>query len=323
MKFSKHMLLGALLAATSLGGLRSGNAAEPGPLLYAPGAAVNFGTDLPPIPGLFGVSQTVYNFSNGLYGPDGKKLPIPGFKNAVGVEVLRALVVTPWEVLGARVAAMAIVPIGTASQTITVPFPGAIHSSSTGFGNISFVPVMLEWKLPNHQKFGVNLEIGTPWSTYSKRAALLGNANIGSNYTAIMPHIGYRYDRPDGPVASIMLRGIFNTRNTFTNYRTGTVMQGEGLLGWNFGKWTVGVVGSYTKQIEKDSGLGPISGGLTAFKAGPSISYNFGAGVVALNYQHAIYQKNGPNVSNLWFNVAFPLYVPPPPAGARPGVTKP
>ena len=294
------------------------NAAEPGALNYPPGSSGVLQNALPPIPGLFAVSQTGYSYANGLYDGNGNKISALDYRLNAKVETLRLIASYPFQLFGAHLYQQVVIPLGGVNQTITPlvgPFAGThFDSSSTGLGNVAIDPFILLWDLPNHQKATLGLEIGTPLATYDKAKALAGKVNFGNGYTSFMPVAGYRYDVPNGPVASVMGRAYFNTTNSTTNYRTGTILEADFNLGWNFDRWQVGIVGSFTKQVSDDVQRGVAIGNrLTALAAGPSIAYNFGAGVVNLNYQPAIHTSNGANTSSVWLNVAFPLYVPTPP----------
>jgi len=289
-------------------------AAEPGILNYPQGGPGALQNDLPPIPGLFAISKTSYASADGLYDDKGKKLDVPGFKLSLRSEALNILGKYPVQLFGAHLYSQLIVPVLSVRQTTTLPF-ATTRESKDGFGSLSITPAILLWDLPNHQKVQVAFEAATDVGSYDRSRARLGRLNVSTGYASFMPVIGWRYDKPDGLVASVLARAIFNTRNTTTDYQSGTVLVTDFNLGWNVDTWQVGVVGSDLRQVENDS-MGPrspwsLQGRYTNFVAGPSIAYNFGAGIVNLNYQHAWHTANGANNSTAWLNVAFPLYAPP------------
>jgi len=119
--------------------LASNNAGalEAGVSPYPAGAA---GTNLaafPPIPGLFALEQFDYSFSNGLYGNNGQKLPIPFHVSAFS-ETTRLLASYPFTVLGANVYSQLIVPVVSLHTNIA-----GQQDTQNGLTNITLSPVIL------------------------------------------------------------------------------------------------------------------------------------------------------------------------------------
>lgn len=77
------------------------HAFEGGVSPYPAGATGTNFANFPPIPGLFALEQFNYTFSNGLYGNDGNKLPIP-FHTSVFSATTRLLAAYPFKFPGRR-----------------------------------------------------------------------------------------------------------------------------------------------------------------------------------------------------------------------------
>jgi len=282
-------------------------AAENGVLNYPAGAPAIFIGEFPPMPGLFMASQTSYTYADALYDSKGNKLAVP-FKLAAEAETLRFLASYPAELFGAHLLSQLVVPMVHLDLKVPNfgPGPASFSDSGTGFGNITISPLIMSWNLSRTQHVALGLDIATEAATYSATKI----ASAGNGYTSFMPTLAYRYDDPTGFDFGIAPRLLFNTKNTTTNYQTGTALIVDLEAGYNIGKWKLGVAGGYTQQLEDDSVNGVnIGNRLKQFALGPSITYTSMPYIFNLNWQPSLYAENGAAVSSIWANVALPLSV--------------
>ncbi|MGY3452590.1 SphA family protein [Bradyrhizobium sp. USDA 4353] len=319
----KQSALATLMLAVILPGAR---AAENGTTNYPAGSPGIFIGTMPPIPGLFAISQTSYTSANGLYDGQGNKLPI-NFKLSSVSETMRFLASYPGDFFGAHVYSQLVVPYVHLDNTT----PGGSFQAN-GLANITFSPVILRWALSPTQSVTAGLDIMPNTGTYSARQPL----NVGTNYTTISPVIAYRYADPKGFELAISPRLLLNTTNAdsvnaFTQlgqqYRSGDALVVDFNVGYNIGAWKIGAVGGYTHQYQDDKvngvkafNLAGVQDGnrLKSLNLGPSLSYDGGSFQVNVNYQHTFLVENGSRSDTVWANVAFPIWVPAPPPGTGP-----
>lgn len=300
------------------------HATENGVMNYLPGAPGVFIDAFPPIPGIFAINQTNYTSAKGLYDGNGRKLPINVSVASVS-ETARFLASWPTEFLGARVYSQFVVPV----VHIEATNPGGSFVTN-GMANLTFTPLVLDWRLGQFQTTALGLDIMPNTGTYSASRAL----NVGTNYTSISPIFAYHYLDPNGFELAVGPRFIFNVgantasvnRNVFPavgqSYRSGDVFITDFNIGYNFRQWKVGAVGSYVNQYTDDkvngvkafNAAGVQNGNrLKSFSVGPSLAYNFGPATLNVNYQHTFAVANGSKADSVWANVAFPLWMPGPP----------
>lgn len=300
-------ILAPCTVAITLAAASGAHAVEGGILSYPPGSSGVLQNDFPTFPGLFAFSQTSFTSANALYGNDGKKLDIP-FSLSAYSETIRLIASYPTQVFGANIYSLIVVP------TVDVETSAFHHSSSaTGFGNIAFTPLIFMWDLGHNQKVTLGFDFISEIGSYNPTTT-----STAVGYTSYAPVLGYRYDDPNGPIASAMVRYLMNAENDDTDYTSGNTMITDFYLGWHFGKWQVGVVGGYAKQFESDIDAGiAIGNKLETLVVGPSIAWDFGRGILNINYQQNVYAENAANSSTFWFNLAFPLWVPTSAGGGR------
>lgn len=296
-KFLRSTVI-ALTVTTSLAS--PGSAAENGTLAYMIGSPAIFTGAFPPVPGLFGVSQSTYSSANSLYGSDGHRLAVP-FKLSVYAETLRIMAAYDATVFGAKLYSQFILPMAYAENTVY-----GVKQSGGGAANLVFSPFILDWKLGEFQDvvFGVN--IASQFSSYSSTTF-----SVGQGYTSFQPVFAYRFSDPNGFEFGISPSFLFNTENAATNYKSGTALVVDFSSGWHFGPWMLGVVGGYAQQLTDDVQNGiSIGNRLQEFRMGPSITLNAGPFIINANYQPTLYVENGAKSNTFWFNIAAPLWVP-------------
>ena len=197
--------------------------------------------------------------------------------------------VTPWKILGGTYA-LALAPsmvamdvnigIGIPSFTGPLglrnfgPFNFAIGDTNLAPGDTAFAPLVLGW---NAGKFHWNLAVFgfAPTGDYSRKQL----ANTSLNHWALMPRLAATYFDPQSgwQVDGALVYSI-NWENPATNYETGDILNLEGVVAKNFGRFGVGVSGYAMIQTTGDSGAGARLGSFESrvYGAGPIVTYMLG-----------------------------------------------
>lgn len=254
---------------------------------------------MPPFPGLFALQQFNYSFSNGLYGNDGDKLPVP-FHSSVATSVTRLLASYPLELMGVRFYSQLVIPVVSLHTTVA-----GQSSTQNGLSNITVSPVIMLWRPSRDVAVATGLDLAFATGSYSAT-----KPSVAVGYLSLQPVFAVRYSRPDGIDIGLSNRFLINQRNGETGYTSGDAYLGEVEAGWHFGHWKFGVVGSYLNQYSNDTvnGATVASGNRTrSVGFGPSIVYDAGPIKINLNYQQGLYAANTSKSNNVWLNIAFPL----------------
>ncbi|MEZ7524861.1 SphA family protein [Burkholderia vietnamiensis] len=296
LKKSAAMAIGcAVSVAVSM---NPAQAFEGGVSPYPTGAVGTNFANLPPIPGLFALQQFNYSFSNGLYGNDGKKLPIP-FHSSVFSETTRLLLAYPFHLLGASVYTQLVIPVVSLHTSVA-----GQSGTQNGLANITLTPVLLQWRLSQNLAIASGIDVAFENGSYSPV-----KASVAVGYTSVQPVFSIRYNAPNGLDVGIANRLLLNAKNGTTNYRSGNGYVGEFEAGWNFGPWKLGVVGEYLNQFSDDKANGANVGNrMRTFGIGPSLVYDARSWNINLNYQQGVYAANTSKSNNVWLNIAIPLW---------------
>jgi hypothetical protein len=278
------LLAGALAALLP----QAARAAEFGTGPWVKGYTDILGGIVPPVPGFYFRADAFH------YNGDAERTIFNGFVQ-IGLEqdytaTLAALTyVTPWKLLGGTYA-VAVVPSVVAMDVdvgIGIPrFTGPLGLRTFGpfnfrtgdtnlaLGDTAFSPFVLGWNAGNfHWNVGV---FGfAPTGDYSKRQL----ANTSLNHWAIMNRIaGTYFDPKTGWQIDGAAIYSVNWENPATNYETGDILNLEGVIAKNFGRFGVGVTGYAMIQTTPDSGSGARLGAFESrvFGAGPILTYTLG-----------------------------------------------
>lgn len=300
---SKEPTLRAGLAIGLALGMPGAHAFEGGISPFPAGSTGEYIAAMPPIPGLFAVEQINYSTSSGLYDNQGRKLPIP-FETSAFSATTRLLASYPINVLGANLYSQLVVP------AVKLHTDVAGHSERHGgLSNLTISPAILRWGLSPHANMTVGLDIALRSGSYNP-----ARPSVAVGYTSYQPVVAWRYKDQGGLDIGISNRLLLNRTNGDTGYRSGRGYVGDFTMGWNFGQWKVGAVGSYLNQFSDDRLNGVAMDGHRArsFSMGPSIVYDAGAFSIGINYQQGIHAANTARSNALWLNLAFPLWARPP-----------
>lgn len=178
------------------------------------------------------------------------------------------------------------------------------YSNNFGLGDMVLTPLMLGWhKQASHIKTGVN--VYAPTGEYDKSSI----ANTGLNYWTFSPFFAYTYVVPGKNEISANTGIDFNTKNTDTNYQTGTQWHLDYLAAHYFNPWiSLGVAGTVYQQIEADSGEGAVLGKekSQSYGLGPVFRYNGRSydsdNIFEIKWIPEFDTKNRPEGNPVWFN---------------------
>jgi hypothetical protein len=293
----------AFLGATAAIPADPAHAAEFGTGPWVKGYTDIFGGVLPPVPGFYFRTDAYH------YEGSADRTIFNGFAQ-VGVEetytaTIAALTyVTPWKILGGTYA-VAVVPsmvamdvdvgigipafTGPLGERTFGPFNFKTGDTNLSQGDTAFAPLVLGWNAGNfHWNVGV---FGfAPTGDYSKKQL----ANTSLNHWAVMNRIAGTYYNPKTgwQVNGAAIYSV-NWENPATDYETGNILNLDGAIMKNFGRWGVGAVGYAMIQTTGDSGSGARLGSFESrvFGAGPMLSYTLGDPRNPLTFIAKFYQE--------------------------------
>ncbi|BBF84934.1 hypothetical protein DLM_1310 [Aquitalea magnusonii] len=290
----------AALSVLGAGSMQSALAFESGISPFPTGSTSEYIAALPPIPGVFAVEQFNYSSSNGLYDNQGNKRPIP-FKSDAFSSTTRLLASYGVEFLGAKVYSQLVLPL--VSLHTEVAGQGETHN---GLSNVTVTPLLLRWDVAANTNVTWGFDFALKSGAYDP-----ARTSVAVGYNSYQPVLAIRHNDPDGLDLGISNRLLFNDKNSDTHYRSGSAYVADFIGGWNFGKWKVGVTGSYLNQFTDDSQNGSTITGNRArsFAIGPTVAYNAGSFNINMNYQQGVYAANTAKSNAVWINFAMPLWL--------------
>lgn len=264
-------LAAAALAASCLGA-PAAQATETGVPTYPPGVAKFDTAAFPRYPGLYLQFQSSYSSANRLNDTNGDQLPFD-FRSRVAAEAIRFIYVYEGQIAGATAVSQVITPFLSLDVELDTGGFG-FDERRLSLGDVTVSPLILDWKLDERNYISLGLDLVLPTGSYSTSR----NVNVGKNYFAAQPVVGYKYVDPNGLEAGALARLSFNGENPDTDYKSGTEFTIDYAVGWNMGQWKPGLVGFYYKQIADDKRAGVTVGDGNrgeSFGIGPSVTYTF------------------------------------------------
>jgi hypothetical protein len=155
------------------------------------------------------------------------------------------------------------------------PLPIKIHSSVSGFGDLTIVPVMLGWKSGDWQ-FDALMPVYIPTGSYVD--GRLGNP--GLNYWTYDPMFGVAYSNKKSGFNAVLRTGYaMSTENSATHYQSGSLLHFDGsveqILPVGSGFLALGAEAFYFDQVTGDSGSGAVLGNFKGMTngIGPVLGY--------------------------------------------------
>ena len=246
-------------------------AAEGASSHYLPGANVDIFLGLPPEPGFVVANTFWYQSGNAakavLEGQVDLNLDVGTFLN------LSALTYTVEQpIIGGRYTAGILIPFGNVEldATLTGPFGGQARASNSSFdiSDIALIPVQMNWA-SGLWSFKLSEVIVAPTGGYS----LSETVNLGRNYWSFDTVGAVTWFDPEkGTEVSVQPGLMINTKNSDTDYRTGTEFHVDFTLNQFLSpSFALGVRSYYYQQITGDTGSGAILGDFKSrsFGVGP------------------------------------------------------
>lgn len=296
MALNRYALLAAagMIALTSAPGyaFEAGGGAK-----TKPGALIGASAGVPP-PGIYMFNQ-IFTYDSNLTGPGVK--PVLNGNTHVGVQVnadVQGFLFVPgWTFLGATYDAVVVQPFVQQSVGNSVLGPNlggtsSPGSQSAGMFNTYLVPVELAWNNIGGTGLGVKTGLGM-YVPDGTTTGVLGTGNVGAPYWTFQPEIIISYLK-DGWNLSAAIYAEINTRNTISNYQSGTLLHADFTATKTIGKWTLGPVAYYVGQVSDDScssisclAANPTGTLLSAqrtdvWAVGGLLGYNFGPAAVSV-----------------------------------------
>lgn len=302
---TKNSLLATVAVIT---GLAAGQASalelwEP----HLPGADIGMVAGALPPPGFYGV-MTNYAAKFHAYDNNGNKTAT---KLDALVEVPIVLWSSGYKVMGADFGMAAAFP-----YTYTNFQPaGAGGNSHVDRYNTILVPAILGWHLSpeTHVKASLVVSLDNSGTKFSNTPA--GTVPSGNSYQTIMPEIGISYMADGWHLSADTYWGLWNTTDSFRDYKSGKSFQADLTATKKFGNWDLGVGGFIVKQFTDDTGTGAVAAGCqalngcrrTRYALGPVASYQAGKVNISMIYTHDLKTENavGGDIFNL--RLLFPF----------------
>lgn len=248
-------------------------AAVEGGAPITPFGVTNFGAGIMPPPSdvaAVGLRSTFYQ-ANQLRDNDGRRSPVAVdlHVNSLGVAIIK---MTRSEILGASYGYAAVVPVLSMKLDLGVPTPAGrlnLHGDKTATGDISVMPVILQWTGQRWFQFAA-LQVQAPTGSYDKNRVV----NPGANHWTYSPTYAFTHIGTTGFEVSSTIQVNVNRRNHATGYRSGIEWQHEFALGQHVGPYTVGLGGYHYRQLSDDDGPGLSNGNRARVTAlGPAMNF--------------------------------------------------
>ncbi|ROM53417.1 phenol degradation protein meta [Pseudomonas poae] len=185
-----------------------------------------------------------------------------------------------------------------------------MKQTKNDIGDMIVHPLLFGYSNDAHNFFTflAPFDMALPTGAYDKNRI----ANPGQNHLAFMPNVmSTWFPTPKVEVSTAFTAELY-TKNHDTNYKSGTVLSVEGMVGYSLNeKWQVGVQGFFSKQVtddklDGDTYLNGFRGQVAAF--GPQVRYNITPAIaVVAKYQHEFAVENRSEGDKFWVQFAFPL----------------
>ena len=249
---------------------------------YMPGATASFIDALPGKPSFVVANLFTYYDGKASGRPIefGGRVTLDAHATAYA-DTIVGLYQTPLQLLGGNYAAGIAIPFvwlevsATVTPTILPPFHQ--RDTTSGLGDIMLMPFMLGWTNGPDLKYDVRLGIYAPSGDYEGGKL----ANPGRNYWTFEPAVSVSWlSTKIGTEVTVFAGLDFNTKNTATDYQSGTSFHLEGTLAQHLPLGKLGIIGVGAnaflyEQISGDSGAGATLGSFEGRTAGvgPVISF--------------------------------------------------
>jgi hypothetical protein len=270
-----------------------------------PGVTTGLPLGANPPPGLYFIN-IAYGARSSIVG-SGTSAGLSGFNASSINEAPIVLWSTPWTILGASWALLAITPMAA----VKIFDGGDTIARIRGFNNPGFSPAMLSWNPSTGWFVKLGVIVWAPLGTISAGPLNNGLGNLGAPYWIIEEHLAVSYLTKEWSVTANLIYAI-NTRNTYSHVTDGNVLNVDLAAAKKFGAFEIGPVGYFSTQVTSDIGCEAFYGaGVCARGAkagvGGLIGYDFGSVFAKLAVTDSVYIKNSFDGWRVWSTVTIKL----------------
>ncbi len=297
---------GAAAAATlcAFATLGTARGAESSATNFPPGVNTAVSALYPPAGDTEYFNYVLY-YNAGSYPTTSNNPGLPPFHTNVEVEALR--VNHTWANLAPDITLGSGFALNFINQSLTIGRSQFV--SGVQFADPDIIPYNLGFHvLPNLWMSHI-LNIFPSWGQYSKNDVL----NEGLGYSTYAPEVAVTYVTKQWEV-SLDGHYDFNTKNTATNYQSGSFGDVDYIVGYRplptLRGLQLGISGYYLKQVQDDTQNGVVVGNGNrgqVFGYGPLVRYDIGHGGLILKWQHETAVENRTRGDRVWFQFAIPL----------------
>ena len=298
------------VAALALFVAAGADAREPGAgNAYPAGTSLGLPVGSNPPPGLWLENMLGYYSATATSGPN---LPTNRTHVDVIADAPRFLWTMPGSFLGASEMAFVVLPVVDLSLSNLPPPNPSGSFSRTAIGNPGIAPINLAWNIAPATFAMLALGASVPIGQYGKNSVV----NIGNNFWTIQPEAALSYMGDGWDLTAHLVYNI-NTKNNTTNYRSGDQLFLDLTATKTIGRWEVGPVGYYDKQLTADrndggfygpAGAMPTFGHPEQFAIGALLGYDFGPVKMQGYLTHeVIANESAVSGTRVWSRLFLPL----------------
>ncbi len=262
--------------------------AEEGVTPYIPGATTGAPVGALPPPGFYGTEDSYVVFGS-VKGNNGQAIPV-NFSNPS--ESLALLWSSPYHLLGAQYGA-GLVQIGSYHQ-VDASGVGGPKTGEFGLFNTIFEPLLLSWNVGHGVSVALGQAVYFPNGEFHHAGPNRLQTSYANAFYTYEPSLAVTYLKNGWDLTANNVIDV-NTKDTQTNYKSGSVYYLDLTAARTFGKFTVGAIGNYTQQFTNDYHAGvKVNDGNRAehVMLGPMLAYNFGPVTVMARYLNDVSTRN-------------------------------
>lgn len=277
--------------------------AAEGPTPLVPGVTTGVPVGALPPPGVY-FSYTFYPIVGDVVDGQGHKLPVRVSNYTNGFMFLWS---SPYRFLGAQYGAM--IDIVAASHGTDVRVPGGEATRRFGLFNTIAEPVILSWKVSPSLFVSTALTLYLNDGDYRTVHGVRSQDSYANNFTTYEPSVAVSY-LSNGWNLTANLAYDINTKNGSTGYRTGHIGYLDLTAAKTVGKFTFGVLGNVTRQVQDDTIDGVVVGDGNRAKhdmIGVMLAYKLGNVTLTGRYLTDIYTRSDVDLHTTYVTVSVPL----------------
>ncbi|MGB8416434.1 SphA family protein [Paraburkholderia sp.] len=269
---------------------------------YEPGATTGAPMGALPPAGFYLTDDFYVARANKLVDGSGKGAPL----RVQNVAMSPALLWVPgWQLFGAEYG-MGILQTYAEHDVDTTDLGGK-STKTAGLFNTILTPVILSWNLGHGLFTSAAISVYLPDGHHEYVGGAPAQTSYANDYWTVEPSFAISY-LANGWNFTVNNVVDFNRTNPTTDYHSGSAYYLDVTATKTIGRWTVGLVGNYSRQFTDDRQYGEVVGNGNRFEhvlLGPMLAYNFGPAEVTLRYLKNIRTRNDVDVSFFHASVSF------------------